>query len=149
MRLAIGALIVATIVYVASPASVLAQSSRPRRPASTVEGTVTVNVSDQEHILPILCYERGRPEAGFVTDRGPREDPYHSLIRLTGLAATDARGYRVALTDGARFFGGTVPSFRSVGGVMSATTTVALNEREMDITFEANCTARTADPRTP
>ena len=110
---------------------------------------MTVNVSDQEHILPILCYERGRPEAGFVTDRGPREDPYHGLIRLTGLAATDARGYRVALTDGARFIGGTVPSFRSVGGVMSATTTVALNEREMDITFEANCTARTADPRTP
>jgi hypothetical protein len=50
----------------------------------------------------------------------------------------------VALTDGARFYGGTVPSFNSVGGVMSATTTVTLNESELELTFEANCTARTA-----
>lgn len=149
MRLASSALLVATIVCVAGPSSVLAQPGRPRRPAPTVEGTVTVNVSDQEHILPILCYERGQPEAGFITDRGPREDPYRNLIRLTGLPATDARDYRVVLSDGARFFGGTVPSFRSVGGVMSATTTVALHERELDMTFEANCTARTADPRSP
>ena len=87
-------------------------------------------MSNREYVLPILCYERARPEAGFITDRGPRENPYPNRIRLTGLPASEEREYRVALTDGARY-GGTVPTFNAVGGVMSATTTVTLNESEL------------------
>ena len=85
MRLAIGGFLVATIVCVAGLSSVLAQPGRPRRPAPTVEGTVTVNVSDQEHILPILCYERERPTRGRPeTDRkrvSPRRCAAHRPLK--------------------------------------------------------------------
>jgi hypothetical protein len=75
MRFTICVLFAATIACGLVPSSVGAQGRRPRRPAPTVEGTAIVNVSDREETLPILCYERARPEAGFITDRGPRGQP--------------------------------------------------------------------------
>lgn len=89
---------------------------------------MTVNVSDQEHFLPILCYERGQPEDGFVTDRGPRENLYRSVIHLTGLPVTDARDYRVVLTDGAEYESD--PGEAPLAVLSTGTATLKVSRRE-------------------
>ncbi len=119
----------------------LVATAQGRRPRPTVEGTAVVHVSERDITLPILCDERGRPEAGFVADRGPQDNRNKLPLYFSGRPGDQPGEFKLLMTSGATW-GATISQWVSTAGVMKAAATLKSNERELEMDFEANCNSR-------